>query len=402
MRDGTVILILLAFLITGCANGHIGSDGMPHAEQVDSRATRESESPAGQYFPDEQPSIAVTAVAEESANESDDPPAAAGMEEDDAAGQAAGAEPLLILDEVPPLTLEPHESITRYNFYVRNAFPLNTPYYGEDFRLQVTRYDDNYVELAFGNTSDKPIVLSDDHLYFLLIGGAGEDLSKSTLVGSPVTIEPNTIETLKVTKVPRAVHFRFSYGNVSSVFRFPLKKEITDTEPLEQYLFEDLVAISSYGDLKGNGKLKFQVKNAMLTDNKVMEGIHVGEQGRIVLLNVQLANTSDEVLKIEKLTAVLNDFVNDVFPEHIPLSEASEEALAYHEHTELFTEEVDIPLSSLDWLGDLAFPAEVAPHTIVEGYFPAIMKDVNLVNNLVVETNLGTLALGGINNYSLW
>jgi hypothetical protein len=393
MRKALFMLILLALLASGCANGNVDSGEQPTGGQTESLAAHRDDdgsNGAAQDTDEADAHVFETATA---------------MQEEETPAVEIPDEPLILLDEVPPLSMEPHEPVSRQNAYVRLQFPLNTPYYGKNYRLQVVRYDDNHVELEIGNTSDEPMVITDDDLHFLLFDGAGQDISKSKLQGSPVTIEPGTKKTVTVTKAPRAIYLNFYDGKESNSFSFPLKQEITDTEPLEEYFMYELLSNGSH-HIMGNGKIKFQVKKARLTGNKTVKGIYAGDEGRIILLNLQLANTSDETMKLNRMTAVINDFVNPLIeslPDDADMQKfINENFEAYREADKLISETIEIPLSALEWLGDLAFPAEVPPGTIVEGYVPAIMKDPILVNNLVVETNLGTITFGNITNYSLW
>jgi len=296
------------------------------------------------------------------------------------------------LETVPTLSLDVHKSTPILNIRNKGSLPMLVPYYSEDFRIQVKDYvrgNQPYAIFEIGNTSNKTMTISDENLHFVLVDGDGNDISGSKIENGPISIAPNKVSTVKVTaQDARAVVMVFEYKGVNQLYSFGNEKaKITDLTPRDTTSGkpDDIPRTGvSYGE-GGNGKFKFQVQKAYLTENKNLGNTNLG-QGQLILLKLVIANTSNETLKIKKVTSITSNVFIDAATQKLDGKRTLN----------------DIPLVDIRSIGGDLLPLEIKAKTIVEGYFPAFITDPTLNNSILVETNLGKFGISGIENFSRW
>jgi hypothetical protein len=242
--------------------------------------------------------------------------------------------------------------------------------------MQVVELRGNYAEIEFGNTSDKPLVINNDKLHFVLYDRGGNNIAGSYIVGGSVTIAPNSIEKVIVkAKNPKASSLWLTIGDFEKrITDYSLGESVTDTTPYittEDYnlTIGGSPIVNSAGVLAGNGKFKFVVEGIQMTNNDKVGPLelpeHLKPNGMIVLVKIKIANTSNEVMSI------------DDFNEYVYSKETGVQEIA-------LTEDM------LKALGPSGLPTTVQPKNIVEGFVPVIINDSQFVHLLQFDTNLGT------------
>lgn len=305
----------------------------------------------------------------------------------------AKATQIKFLDTTPALSMGVHKTTPTLNIRNKGALPILVPFYGEEFRIQVKEFvrgKQPYAIFEIGNTSNKAMTISDENLHFVLVGGDGDDISGSKIENGPINIAPNKVATVKVTaQDSRAVIMDFEYKGVSGLYLFGKETgRYTNLTPIDTTFGDPEIVPSAKGHINGeagNGKFKFQVQKAYLTDNKNLGNTQVG-QGQLVLLKLVIANTSNETLKIKKVTSITSNVFMDAATQQLK----GERELK------------DIPLVDIRSVGGDLLPLEIKGKTIVEGYFPAFITDPTLINSMLVETNLGEFGISGIESFSRW
>jgi hypothetical protein len=305
--------------------------------------------------------------------------------------EAAQKSETIITDMKSPLpfNMQPHEPATDRVINIRNLKPsLVGAFYGEGYRFQIVKVEGKTVTIEFGNTSGKPITLTDENFYFLYIANGGANISGTKLEGSPVTVASNSKKTLKV-----------SYSNSDTMLLMikmpdletPLEVDvnntlfsvINDTTPFiskgtrikaskgsDGKIIPDSMPSTGYTmEVTGNGKVKYQPVGIQFTDNDKVGTIVKPEGGMIVLAKIRLANTSDQEL-------VINDILIGSYSTQL------KKIVTQYEFTEEDMKEA---------LGDRAFPMIVKPKTIVEGFVPFFFKDSNESCFFTFRTNMGWL-----------
>lgn len=274
----------------------------------------------------------------------------------------------ITLDQLHPLTLAPAKPFTEREVRFKNhTFPTIGTYYNKDWRYQVVEingYGSNpKAVIDIGNTGDKPMVLTNDNICFVLMaasGGSG-NIAGSKLHGAPVTINPGEIKRVTITAShteARSLEFRFSGEDYVEVAISDYNEKITDATPFEDY-DEYGLRVGGTSDfyypsagaedtICGNGKLKFLVDKVIITDLKQVGGIKRPEGGAVLLAKVVLANTSDEIMEI-----------NWVATQAVVIDEERKT--------------IEFEYTDKEWkaLGSKALPRIIQPDQIVEGYIAA-------------------------------
>jgi hypothetical protein len=82
--------------------------------------------------------------------------------------QPITVEEIKFINGPKPLDLTPHEPYPKSYFEFSRNTPIVGPYYGEGWRMQVITLKGNTAVIDFGNTSDKPLIFSDENVYYVL------------------------------------------------------------------------------------------------------------------------------------------------------------------------------------------------------------------------------------------
>ena len=263
-----------------------------------------------------------------------------------------------------------------------------TPVYHDTFRYQVREFTRNPARLVLdiGNTGGETLVVTNDNFYFSIYDREGNEIAGSKVQGAPVHIAPGEIKRVVVTaQNPEAgfVHLKFGgldYTLVNPIF-LPLGNEaddVVDTTPYYKYGYtlEDengvpfLVAVQA-GQVIGNGKAKVVASGLTVVENERIGPLEKGD-GFLALVGVKIANTSNEVMTIDKLRITSGGTMIDV------------------------TEE------DLDVLGDKALPFTVSPHSIVEGWIPFKVREGRDGYGIVFYSNLGGFVLNNLQTYPIF
>jgi hypothetical protein len=271
----------------------------------------------------------------------------------------------ITFDQLHPLTLDEVKPFTEREVRFKNhTFPTIGAYYNEDWRYQVVEINGYGSKpkavIDIGNTGDKPLILTDENICFILMsasGGSG-NISGSKLHNAPVTINPGEIKRVTITAnnpEARSLEFRFSGEDYVEVAISDYNEKITDTTPYENF-DEYGVRVGGTTDflypsagaedtICGNGKFKYLVDKVIITDLEQVGGIKRPEGGAILLVKVVLANTTDETMKINWV--------------------ATQAVVIEGER-----KTIEFEYTDKEWkvLGSKALPRVIKPNQIVEGY----------------------------------
>jgi hypothetical protein len=301
----------------------------------------------------------------------------------------------ITFDKLHPLTLEPAKPFTDREISFRNHdFPTIGTYYSQSnkWRFQVVEaggYGSKpKVVVDIGNTGDKPLVLTDKNLCFVLMaasGGSG-NIAGSKLHDAPVTINPGEIKRVTITASnpeARALVLKFSGEEFVEIGIRDYNEKIEDTKPYENNdefglrvggtTGDYYPEVSSLRTLAGNGKFKFLAKEVIITDLKQVGGIKKTKEGAILLVKVVIANTTEETMKI-----------NWVATQAVRLNK--ENKFEEYEYTKK------------EWkaLGSKALPRIIKPKQIVEGYIAVPFFEGRNNHAILFKSTHGRFVIGDI------
>lgn len=296
-----------------------------------------------------------------------------------------------------PMTLEEHAYISANSgdYKAKPQLPTIGPLYQKTWRLQpVSIKIGSTPEATFelGNTGSEPITITDDNIHFMYLNAVGDNMAGSKIVGGAVTVQPNSIATIKLTAInPNTRVIYVKIGQESQLCFLTTESDteiINDTNPLSVRTGRDITAATSFkvGSTVGNGKFKFQILGSKIIENEQIGKLSKPVNGALILVKVRIANTSNETMNISSLT-LKSDNWNILSNE-------------YWEPTNVKTTTWSSNDQSI--LGEYGLPTEIKPNTIVEGFIPAIMYDVNENISVIFNTNLGQFNVKGIETLNLW
>jgi hypothetical protein len=124
------------------------------------------------------------------------------------------------------------------------------------------------------------------------------------------------------------------------------------------------------GEVIGNGDAKVMAVGVLPVDNDKIGPIDKGN-GFLALVKVKIANTTGEVMTVDK---ILSDGAG---------------------------ENVTFKPEDLAVLGEKALPSTIKPNTIVEGWIPFRVGDGREGYGIVIYTSHGRFVLNSINTYRM-
>ena len=410
-RKFAAIILVLTILLTGCGKTATDDEGA-QGEETAGVHTDENQGRDNTATEDEDAGEAVTdsGAAEdiEDSNESltegtsadieakaggdaaEDSQAGENTSGDDAAkeaGETNGIIELIPMKELPDLNMDPQEPFTIEEIAGIGTSML-TPVYYDTLRYQIREFTRNPSRLVIdiGNTSNETLVITDKNMEFSILDFEGNNIAGSKVQGAPVSIAPGEIKRVVVTaRNPDAGVVFFEFGGVSAgiscpVFRpFPNEAaDITDSRPYDKYgyIIEDeagnpFIVAENFRQVIGNGKIKAMSRALMIVENDRIGPLEKGD-GFLSLVKVRIANTSDEVMRIDRLYTAGGGVYLDL----------TEEDLAV--------------------LGDMALPLTAEPHSIIEGWVPFRVREGREAYGIVFYTNLGNFMLGHLQTYPVY
>lgn len=94
---------------------------------------------------------------------------------------------LIPMAQLPDLTLEPQKPFT-IDEIVGYGVPMLTPVYHDTFRYQIREYTDHPARLVIdiGNTGNEILVITNENLWFFIMGAEGNQVAGSKVQGAPV------------------------------------------------------------------------------------------------------------------------------------------------------------------------------------------------------------------------
>lgn len=308
----------------------------------------------------------------------------AGKGEDNAGSEEDSVIELIPMAQLPELTLKPRDPIPLEK-QTGYGHPVLTPVYLESFRYQIREIRDAYLAMDIGNTGSETLVITDENLRFSILDEEGNESAGSRVQGAPVQIAPGEIKRVVVTAENPEAGFLFvdigglSFSIINPIFR-PLGNEakgIDDTTPYHksEYTMEynGITYIESRWPMQvvGNGKAKIMGCGLMVVENEKIGPIVRGDDGFIALVRVKLANTSDEVMNIDKISIVRE------------------------------SETIDVYEKDLAVLGDKALPFTISPYSIVEGWVPFKVREGEY-HGIILYTNFGGYILADLQGYPIF
>lgn len=293
-------------------------------------------------------------------------------------------EELIFLEHAPSITFDEHEPIKEQQLFAKAELPQLGPLYHEKFRMLPIFYSNDgnsvYAEIEFANISDEDIVINNDVMAFSIIYGV-EDVANSQIDGGEVVVKPGEKEIIRVKAERGATGMVFNLYGVqhSYIFSKAHLGRIEDVEPLDERGTTDGdLSVRSLLWANGNGKLKYMATEVGLLANKSI-GTMQAEDGQLLgVLEVTLANTSDETLTVNKVETGYFD--------------ASSDFIFVHE----------VKDDDFAALGELGLPSSVPPKSIVAGYIPFYLDNINYSYFMGIDTNLGYLNFNSIETFSYW
>ncbi len=295
---------------------------------------------------------------------------------------------LIPMAKLPDLNMDPQEPFTLEEKAGMGTCML-VPVYHKTLRYQIREFTRNPSRLVIdiGNTSDKTIVITDENMYFSILDMEGNNIAGSKVQGAPVSIAPGEIKRVVVTaQNPDAgiVFFEFEQETIPSIsvpiFRpFPNEAaDVTDTTPYNKHAYitnddegNPFIVSQHPMQVVGNGKAKMVGCGLMILENEKIGPVEK-QDGFLALVKVRIANTSNEVMTINRLTS--------------------------HGGGQI----VDLTEKDLAVLGDKALPFTIKPHSIVEGWIPFKVREARDGHGIVFYTNLGGFILGYLQTYPVF
>lgn len=291
---------------------------------------------------------------------------------------------LIPMAQLPDLTLEPQSFVTPDEIEALRSVLL--PVYHDTFRYQIREFREAYLSMDIGNTGNETLVVTDENLYFSIFDLEGNECAGSKVQGAPIHIAPGEIKRVVVTaEDPDASFVMLNLGGKEYSLTTPLfralpneQQDIVDTTPYNKSTMDGVVDGVPYVvatkamEVIGNGKAKVVGNGLMVVENKKIGKIECSDDGFIALVRVKIANTSNEIMNIEKLTLTHADDMREV---------NSNDLIA---------------------LGDKALPFTIKPNTIVEGWVPLSFDKNQYFYGINIHSNYGIFVLGDIQGYSIF
>ncbi|HOQ76907.1 MAG TPA: hypothetical protein PK369_10125 [Thermoclostridium sp.] len=294
---------------------------------------------------------------------------------------------LIPMKQLPDLTMAPQKPFTLEEAAAFGTHML-TPVYHETFRYQIREFTKHPARLVIdiGNTGNEPLVITDENMWYSILDYEGNEIAGSKLQGAPVSIAPGEIKRVVLTaQNPDAGLVFLELGGLSYTLDEPMffpvlddALDVDDTSPYYKYGFtinddngEPFIISMHPMQVIGNGRAKMVGCGLMVVENERIGPVDKGD-GFLALVKVRIANTSDEVMTIDRLITSGGGLWVD------------------------FTEE-DMAL-----LGEKGLPYTIEPFTIVEGWVPFRVRDGRDGHGIAFYTSHGGFQLGDLQTYPIF
>ena len=281
---------------------------------------------------------------------------------------------LIPMAQLPELNMEPQTPYT-IDDIISVGTSMLTPVYHDTFRYQIREFTKNPARLVIdiGNTGDETLVITDENMQFSILDSEGNDVAGSKVQDAPVSIAPGEIKRVGFTALNLDAGLVFleleglSYSLVHHFFFSVMDDatDVADTTPYYKYGYTmddekgvPFIIAQHFRQVIGNGKLKAMASNLIVVENDRIGPLEKGD-GFLALVKVKIANTSNEVMTIERLFTRSGGAALD------------------------FTEE------DMAVLGDKGLPFTIEPFSIAEGWVPFRVRDGRDGYGIVFYTNLG-------------
>ena len=302
---------------------------------------------------------------------------------EDAKDNSKGVVTLKPKAQLPDLDMGPQKS---YSVDEAVGFRVGTltPVYHDTFRYQIREFERARLVIDIGNTGNKTLVITDANLYFSIFDTEGNEIAGSKVQGAPISIAPGEVKRIVVTaENPDASAICLDINGVSytigGLSYRALPHEEADVVNTKPYKYGEVIHDEegrSYtmagmaGEVIGNGDAKVMAVGVLPVDNDKIGPIDKGN-GFLALVKVKIANTTGEVMTVDK---ILSDGAG---------------------------ENVTFKPEDLAVLGEKALPSTIKPNTIVEGWIPFRVGDGREGYGIVIYTSHGRFVLNSINAYRM-
>lgn len=385
LRKTAVVILGLLILLSGCSSDIAADTASQKEEGANIHAgENHGRETIDDLAADENP-------AEDDVTENNESP----IEDDTSAGDIEGAGEdagsgiieLIPMKQLPDLTMDPQTPFTIDDIINWGTCVL-TPVYHETFRYQIREFTNHPAKLVIdiGNTGDEPLVITDENMWYSILDYEGNEIAGSKLQGAPVSIAPGEIKRVVLTaQNPDAGLVFLELGGLSYTLGQPIffavlddALDVDDTSPYYKYGFtidgengEPNIISMHAMQVIGNGRAKMVGCGLMAVENERIGPVDKGD-GFLALVKVRIANTSDEVMTIDRLITSGGGLRVD------------------------FTEE------DMSLLGEKGLPYTIEPYSIVEGWVPFRVRDGRDGYGVAFLTSHGVFSLGYLQTYPIF
>jgi len=261
----------------------------------------------------------------------------------------------------PLLDMEDHE-LTDENFVkLKGGYSRVFPFYSDKCTVQLVAID--YLEgtkivFDIANRDNNDLVISGGNLYFS--GGSGEkNVSGEVIIPSGtlkrVALSTNDVEVAEANISFGGLHLNYALERP----KYYIQDTIPYTDNAYEY-FNDRIELKGLYDIGGNGKVKCQILDLKLLQNKPSELFAnevMDDIGLAALLKLRLANTSGEDIKVNEISSLRT------------FKEVN--ARTYYIYDNELVKK---------W-ADFCLPMEIKADTIIDGYIPIILYHEHFAAN---------------------
>ncbi|WP_077214975.1 Ig-like domain-containing protein [Bacillus dakarensis] len=290
------------------------------------------------------------------------------------------------LERPQALDMEEHEELPESNALSKNGLPMIGTTFGPGFRIQPIGVDRTDLGVSatfeFGNVSDQPITLTNESVQWIYWDDNIQNMAYS-YIGDPKVVQPNEVITFHVTTSSvEAQSVMIDINGFDGFYDFSLYKEedalksLKPVDYFEQIFDEQFFRVPSNFYQYGTEELTVLAKDVKMTDLKSFGPLSINDHGMIGFVKVRVANLTNEDVNIDQIT-VGSWHTNKDDLEKFVLSQ-----------------------DDIDLFGDEVFPESIPSRSIVEGYLPFFVRDMNEISLVYVETDSIDFQLDSIESFS--